>query len=276
MEIGIVNQLSALAHPKRLDLFRLLMRRYPDSVSAGEIARTLDLKANTASVYLSTLRQVGLIRQDRVGVSLFYQSEISAMRDLVGVLLNDCCQNRPDICLTGPYCEARSEASQPPYNLLFICTANSARSIMAEAILNKIGADRFTAYSAGVAPATGPQTEVLQMLREQGHDISDLTSKNVDQFTQITAPKMDFVITVCDRAANDDCPIWSGQPIQAHWGLPDPVHINATASQATLAYRQCYDALTTKLRAFVDLPIETLDRVSLQHALDDIARGIAA
>lgn len=275
MEINTVAQLSALAHPKRLDLFRLLMRRYPDAVPAGEIARSLDLKANTASTYLSALRQVGLIRQNRVGVGLFYQAEIAAMRGLVAILLNECCQNRPDVCMTNHNHAAQSSMMRPPYNVLFICSANSARSIVAEAILNKIGEGQFIAYSAGMTPAEGPHTGIVKILSEHGYNTSELTSKNIDTFRHKTAPKMDFVITVCDRAANDECPIWSEKPMLAHWGLPDPIGSDTLGANTTQAFQKCYDALLKKLNAFVALPVGTLDRIPLQHALDDIARDIA-
>ncbi|MEX0286417.1 MAG: helix-turn-helix domain-containing protein [Paracoccaceae bacterium] len=274
MEIDVPSQLSALSHPKRLDLFRLLMRRYPDAVAAGEIASALDLKANTASVYLTALRNADLIEQTRSGTSLRYQVNLTAVRSLFSGLLSDCCQNRPDLCLP-PFPATDSApmtSAKPPYSVLFICTANSARSIMAEAILNREGQGRFIAYSAGVAPAGSPHPEVLRLLGDKDYDLSALKSQNLDEFAGAGIP-LDFVFTVCDHAANEACPTWPGQPMSAHWGLADPVKVGGNDAEKQLAFQQTYGLLRKRITAFASLPIETLDRVSLQHRLDDIGRG---
>ncbi|WP_171176406.1 helix-turn-helix domain-containing protein [Ruegeria sp. HKCCD8929] len=271
MEIELHDKLGALAHPKRLDLFRLLMRRYPDSVPAGHIAEALALKPNTTSTYLNTLKQAGLIAQTRLGTSLHYTANLPEVRDLFGGLLGECCQNRPDLCQTtsgDPVMTAKDRT----LNALFICTGNSARSIMAEAILRKEGAGLFNAYSAGTAPSAGPHPEVLELLASKDHDISELKSKSVDAFSGDDAPKMDFVFTVCDHAANEECPAWPGQPMSAHWGLPDPVKATGTEAQKHLAFQQAYGLLRNRIAAFVSLPFETLDRISLQHKVDNIGR----
>ncbi|MFT7596412.1 MAG: protein-tyrosine-phosphatase/DNA-binding transcriptional ArsR family regulator [Paracoccaceae bacterium] len=272
MEPLIPEQLGALSHPKRLDLFRLLMRRYPNSVPAGQIAQALDLKPNTASVYLSALKQVGLIDQTRVGTSLQYSVNLAQVRGLFGGLLVDCCQNRPDLCLpssTPTGCIPRPK-SQKPLNVLFICTANSARSIMAEAILQTEGKGRFNAYSAGTTPAGTPHPAVLNLLKSKSYDFSGISSKSLNHFEGDSAPQMDFVFTVCDQAANEECPTWPGHPMIAHWGLPDPT--KATAAEKELAFQQAYGLLRHRIRAFVSLPIESLDQISLQHNVDDIGR----
>ncbi|SPJ29838.1 arsenate reductase/protein-tyrosine-phosphatase family protein [Falsiruegeria mediterranea] len=273
MEIAIHDKLSALAHPNRLEVFRLLMRRYPDAVPAGQIAQALDLKPNTASVYLSALKKAGLIEQTRTGTSLQYTTNLGEVRGLFDGLLGGCCQSRPDLCVptTLPETPIMTDTTRR-LNALFICTGNSARSLMAESILRTEGLGRFNAFSAGTMPSGQPHPKVIELLGSKGHDIGQLRSKSVDEFNSDEAPKMDFVFTVCDHAANEECPTWPGQPMSAHWGLPDPVKAGGTDAQRNLAFQQAYGLLRNRITAFVSLPFETLDRISLQHQIDDIGR----
>ncbi len=271
MEIEIHDRLNALAHPKRLDLFRLLMRRYPDSVAAGQIAEALALKPNTASTYLNVLKSAGLIQQSRSGTSLQYAANLPAVRGLFDELLGGCCQNRPDLCMQ-PSDDPVMASPDRVMNALFLCTGNSARSVMAEAILNNEGNGLFRAYSAGTAPSDGPNSIVLELLKQKDYDTTSLRSKSLEEFAAADAPKMDFVFTVCDHAANEACPAWPGQPISAHWGLPDPVKVEGTDAQKQLAFQQAYGLLRNRITAFASLPFETLDRISLQHKVDDIGR----
>jgi len=271
MEIEIHDKLAALAHPKRLDLFRLLMRRYPDYVPAGQIADALALKPNTTSTYLNALKAVGLIAQARSGTSLQYCANMPEVSGLFDALLGTCCQNRPDLCLSTTATPIRTHPDRV-LNALFVCTGNSARSIMAEAILQKEAKGRFNAYSAGMDPASTPRPEVLALLTRKGYDISSLKSKSLERFASADAPKMDFVFTVCDHAANEACPTWPGQPMSAHWGLADPVKATGTDAQKRLAFQQAFGLLRNRISAFVNLPFETLDRISLQHKVDDIGR----
>ena len=162
--------------------------------------------------------------------------------------------------------------SDRKYKVLFICTGNSARSIFAESILRKEADDRFEAYSAGTRPRSELNPFALEVLDQKGHDISVLRAKNVDEFRGEGAPKFDFVFTVCNQAANEECPAWTGQPVSAHWGMPDPVKADGTPAQKSLAFQQTYGALQNRIRAFAALPIASLDRISLQEAVDDIGR----
>lgn len=162
--------------------------------------------------------------------------------------------------------------SDRTYNALFICTGNSARSIFAETILRTLAADRFTVHSAGTHPNSELNPFAVELLRSKGHDVSGLYAKNMDVFTTPDAPVMDFVFTVCDRAANEDCPAWPGQPVTGHWSTPDPVRAEGTEAQKSLAYQQAYGMLHNRIMAFTALPIPTLDRISLQAAVDDIGR----
>ncbi|UWQ34787.1 helix-turn-helix domain-containing protein [Leisingera sp. M527] len=272
MESTIADKLSALAHPNRLALFRLLMRRYPDAVPAGEIASALDFKPNTASAYLSVLKQAGLISQHRTGTSLMYTADLPGLRGLFDNLLTGCCQNRPDICSPFTNEERAMPTVEHPFNVLFICTGNSARSLLAEAILNQSGEGKFRAYSAGTNPSPGPRPEVASLLLAKGYDTSALHSKDLVEFSAPDAPSMDFIFTVCDHAANEECPAWPGQPMSAHWGMADPVKATGTDAERHLAFQQAYGLLRNRIKAFAALPFETLDRLSLQHQVDGIGR----
>mgnify|MGYP003885362347 FL=1 len=158
------------------------------------------------------------------------------------------------------------------YNVLFICTGNSARSIFAESLLRKISSDRFNAYSAGTKPYSELNPFALRVLKDKGHDISNLRSKNVSEFSGPDAPDLDFVFTVCNQAANEECPAWEGQPISGHWGMPDPVKAEGTDAEKSLAFQHAYGALKRRIEAFTALPVESLDRIGLQSAVDDIGR----
>ena len=274
METLIPSRLSTLGHPQRLAVFRLLMRRYPDRVPATELAHALGLKPNTLSSYVGALMQAGLVTQERAGTSLRYSVDMDAARDTFDYLLLDCCRGRPDICLpvSYPAISREDRMTHRKYNVLFICTGNSARSIFAESILRKEAGDRFNAYSAGTKPRSELNPFALEVLRQKGHDISVLEAKNIAVFQAEDAPELDFVITVCNQAANEDCPAWSGQPVSAHWGMPDPVKAEGSHAEKSLAFQQAYGALLNRIKAFATLPFESLDRMSLQRALDTIAQ----
>ena len=158
------------------------------------------------------------------------------------------------------------------FDVLFICTGNSARSIFAETILNAEGKGRFRAHSAGTRPYSELNPLAIEKLKSLGHDVSGLRSKNVSEFQGPGAPKLDFVFTVCDQAANEECPPWPGQPISGHWGMPDPVKVEGTLAERQLAFSEAYRQLKHRISAFASLPVETLDRISLQREVDRIGR----
>jgi len=281
METVIPHRLATLGHPQRLALFRLLMRRYPDRLPALELARALDLKPNTLSNYVSALLQAGLVTQERAGTSLRYAIDMAAARETIDYLVTECCRGRPDICL--PLTSAQIDGDRPmadrTYNVLFICTGNSARSIFAESNLRREAGDRFIAYSAGTRPRSELNPFALDVLRQKGHDVSVLKAKHVSVFQATEAPVMDFVFTVCNQAANEECPAWSGQPVSAHWGMPDPVKVEGSDAEKSLAFQHAYGALLNRIKAFTALPIASLDRIALQKAVDDIAtdrEGVSA
>jgi len=156
------------------------------------------------------------------------------------------------------------------YNVLFLCTGNSARSIIAEAILNKIGAGRFNAYSAGSHPRGDVNPHARDMLKRLDFDVAQFRSKPWDEFSAPGAPKLDFVITVCD--AGEVCPIWPGQPMSAHWGMPDPAAVEGTPSEIALAFAETYRMLNNRISVFANLKMTGLDRLSLQKKVADVAK----
>lgn len=159
------------------------------------------------------------------------------------------------------------------YNVLFLCTGNSARSIMAEAILSRVGASKFRAYSAGSHPTGRVNPHALRLLQRLNYKTDDFRSKSWDEFAQAGAPQLDFVFTVCDDAAGEVCPIWPGQPMTAHWGVPDPAAVEGTDAEIAAAFADAYGRLNNRISVFCALPIESLDRLSLQKRLDTIGRS---
>jgi arsenate reductase (thioredoxin) len=165
-----------------------------------------------------------------------------------------------------------TQSQREPLSVLFLCTGNSARSIMAECILNRAGRGKFRAYSAGSQPLGHIHPLALNLLRRTNYDVSQLRSKPWDEFAGPGAPKLDFVFTVCDSAAQETCPVWPGQPMTAHWGLPDPAKAEGSDAERAFAFDDCYRMLNQRISIFVNLPIESLNKLSLQRHLDDIGR----
>src|ERR1700683_984098 len=158
------------------------------------------------------------------------------------------------------------------YNVLFLCTGNSARSIMAEGLMNAKGEPRFTAYSAGSHPSGAVRPEALRQLEAVHIPMTGFRSKGWDEFAKPNGPKMDFVFTVCDNAASEVCPIWPGQPMTAHWGVPDPAAVRGTEEQVEKAFRDVFFLLDRRITFFVALPLSTLDGLSLKNEIDGIGR----
>ena len=156
------------------------------------------------------------------------------------------------------------------FDVLFICSGNSARSIFAEALLRDLGKGKFQAFSAGIQPNSELNPFALEVLKRNGHDVSGLRSKHLSAFQKAGVPVMDFVFTVCDAAAAEECPPWPGQPITGHWGLPDPVKATGTDAEKALVFAQTYSALRRRIAAFVELPFEVLDNMALQQRVDRI------
>jgi arsenate reductase len=162
-----------------------------------------------------------------------------------------------------------------PYHVLFLCTGNSARSVLAEAFLNAAGDERFRAFSAGSHPKGAVHPLALELLDRQRIATAELRSKSWDEFAAAGAPPLDFVFTVCDHAAAEVCPVWPGQPITAHWGVPDPAAVEGDESARRRAFLTAWTQLSSRIRIFTSLPIPALDRLTLQGRLDNIGRGVA-
>lgn len=161
---------------------------------------------------------------------------------------------------------------QKQYNVLFLCTGNSARSIMAEAILNERGKGKFTAYSAGSHPTGRVNPVAIKQLETARLPTRELRSKSWDEFGQPGAPHLDFVFTVCDNAAKEVCPIWPGQPMTAHWGIPDPATVLGDDSQVSRAFRDAFMALERRISLFISLPLESLDNLAIKREIDQIGK----
>jgi protein-tyrosine-phosphatase len=159
------------------------------------------------------------------------------------------------------------------FNVLFLCTGNSARSILAEALLNKMGGDKFRAYSAGSDPRGQVNPHALRLLERLNFPTSGLRSKSWNEFSGPDKPQLDFVFTVCDNAANEVCPAWPGQPMTAHWGIPDPAAVEGDDKTIDAAFKEAFLTLQRRISLFAELPVKTLDRMSLKKKLDEIGHG---
>jgi protein-tyrosine-phosphatase/DNA-binding transcriptional ArsR family regulator len=261
---------ATLGHPGRLAVFRLLMRFAPQGVRPTEIAASLGLKQNTLSHHLADLTSSGLVQVTRHGRSLLYAVDLDVTEGLIGYLALDVGRARPD--LLGPLHAPQKEPimRDTDFDVLFICSGNSARSIFAEVLLRDLGKGRFQSFSAGTRPNTELNPFALDVLRRNGHDVADLRSKHISEFQKPGVAVMDFVFTVCDTAAAEECPPWPGQPITGHWGLPDPVKATGTDAEKALVFAQTYGALRRRIAAFVELPFASLDRLALQSGVDRI------
>lgn len=272
-EQAVAARFAALAHPTRVALLRLLVGTGPGGLPAGEIAAALGVAPSSLSFHLRELGHAGLIRAARAGRVIRYAAELDAVRGLAAFLTETCCGGQPDLC--GEGFAARGEINRMadrPCHVLFLCTGNSHRSIMAEAILSREGAGRFRAFSAGSHPAGRVAPETLDLLRRLNHPVEGLRSKSWDEFARPGAPPLDFVFTVCDAAAGEICPVWPGQPMTAHWGVPDPARAAGGPAERGLALADAYRMLANRIGIFVNLPLRSLDRLSLQQRLDEIGR----
>ncbi len=269
--------LAALAHPTRLETFRLLTRYLPYGLAAGDISRLIAVPHNTLSSHLAILEQGALVRSRREGRSVIFVAAPERAILLSKFLVVGCCASVGidlDVLGRGPIVPfpAKREVSvtDRPYNVLILCTGNSARSILAEAILNREGAGRFRAFSAGSHPKGSPNPLALSLLSELGYDVSGLRSKSWEEFAGADAPKMDFIVTVCDSAAGEACPFWPGHPLVVHWGIPDPASVGGTDAEKRAAFLDAYRLLSNRITTFANLDIENFDLATLKRKLVEI------
>ncbi len=270
-----IAALAALAQPTRIECFRLLVQREPEGVAAGELARLLAVPQNTMSAHLAILTRAGLAQSARRGRSIVYRARLDALRKLTLFLLTDCCGGRSEICAPlvadlSPCCAKEAPMPEPVYNVLFLCTGNTARSILAESILRKEGAGRFNVFSAGSQPKGVVNPFALKTLAALGYPTDGLRSKSWDAFAAPGAPQIDFIFTVCDNAAGEACPVWPGKPVTAHWGIEDPAAVEGTDLDKERAFAQAFRYLRNRIVQFTALPIAGLDRLSLKERLQEI------
>jgi protein-tyrosine-phosphatase/predicted transcriptional regulator len=278
MEISTAAQIfSALSQESRLRVLRLLIERGPNGLSAGELAQGLDMPASTTSFHLSALERAGLILSTRQGRHIVYAVRMLTLRELLVFLTEACCGGRPELCgdisrlLPAP--PEESSAMTAAFNVLFRCTHNSARSIMAEAILAKLGGERFRAYSAGSEPSANPMPDVIEKLRALKHDVSDLHCKSWHAFTGRAAPRIDFVIALCDTLEGQACPDFGEKAITALWSLPDPAKFSGKGAERSAMLNELYASIHRRIMIFINLPFEKLDRMALRARLDEIGEG---
>ena len=268
------SALGALAQETRLDLLRLLIGQGASGLAAGKIATALNVPPSTLSFHLNALENAGLTIATRQGRQIVHAVRIAGLRELLTFLTEACCGDRPELCgdlgrlFTGP--EWGEKTMVPAFNVLFLCTRNSARSIMAEAILNKVGRGKFRAYSAGSDPAGQPLPEVIERLAGLDYEVDGLHCKSWDVFTGDEAPAMDFVIALCDTLDGQTCPDFGNKAVTGSWPLPDPAKFEGDASQRSLLLNELYAGLKRRLEIFASLPFASLDRMAARARLDEI------
>lgn len=270
-----IRVFDALAQPTRLETYRLLLRYVPYGLPAGDIARLLAVPHNTMSTHLALLERAGLLAARRDGRSIIYAANVDAAAPHLAALMSEMgltvTPRRDGIARAFPQVRTVA-ANDRVYNVLLVCSANSARSLIAEAVLNREGRGRFRAFSAGSRPRGEPHPVALSLLQSLGYETDGLASKSWNGFAGDEAVEMDFVITTCDAAAGEPCPTFPGHPLQAHWGLPDPILVTGTEAEQRAAFVTTYRRLASRISAFVNLPFSELDLATLKARIADIGR----
>ena len=275
-ETFAIDGLGSLAQPTRLAAFRKLLAAHPGTVPAGDLARHCDVPHNTMSTHLGVLSRAGLVEVERDGRSMNYRADVKAFRGLVKFLTSDCCNGRPDLCgdvsrlIPDTDEQNKDRVMTPAFNVLFLCTHNSARSIMAEALLEKLGKGKFHAYSAGSAPAVAPVPDVIKRLQALGHDVSNLRCKSWNEFTGPNAPRMDFVIALCDTPQGQVCPDLGEKFVTGAWPLPDPADFSGSPTERVTLLNELYAMIRRRIEIFTSLPFASLDKMALKARLDEI------
>lgn len=289
MDIASHLFFHALSDLTRLRCLALMHRR--GEMCVCDLTRILDESQPKISRHLAQLRELGLVQARRSGTWMHYaiapdlpawaQQVLDAAlpafaqtaRGLADLNVLAAAEKMNDLDDAIPSCQTFFEDSlmqQPTYNVLFLCTGNSARSIMAEALLNHWGQGKFHAYSAGSHPRGEIHPRTLELLQRLGFPTDNLRSKNWDEFAQAGAPVMDFVFTVCDQAKNEVCPVWPGQPMTAHWGVPDPVAAEGDEVAKSLAFREAFRVLENRIKLFTSLQLPQLDKLRIKQEIDKI------
>lgn len=252
----VAAALAALAQETRLEIVRMIADRGDSGMRAGEIGARLKMSSATLAFHLKQLRHAKLVTTRRQSRLVIYAAQPRTLSVVLDYLATHCC-----------VADVGNKAQGRTFNVLFLCTNNSARSIMAECLINRLGRGRFRAFSAGSRPLGRIQPYALRILRESGFETKGLRSKNWNEFARPDAPPLDFVFTLCDRANAETCPSWPGQPVRAHWSISDPV---GAAKPDRDAFLKAYGDIEQRLRIFTALPIETLQRFALEKWVREI------
>jgi len=284
--IAVVKALAALAQASRLEVFRSLVVAGEPGLTPGALSESLGVAANTLSFHLKELLHAELITQERVGRNLIYRAQFERMNAVLAYLTQNCCQGQTCMSEQSAPCSPSSFTSTSlspypmsnetkPINVLFLCTHNSARSILAEALLNSMGQGRFKAFSAGSSPRDKQQPNPLglQVLQKVGISTDGLHSKSWDVFADSDAPQMNLIITVCDNAAGEVCPVWPGHPATAHWSYPDPSEGEGSDAEKLEAFRKTLLAIKRRLELFCSLPDAKLEQALLQSSARQLANA---
>ncbi|MCF8482578.1 MAG: metalloregulator ArsR/SmtB family transcription factor [Rhodospirillum sp.] len=258
---------AAIAHETRLDI--VLRLAQVGELAASDLGECTGLKPSALSFHLKDLRMAGLVESHRNGQRLLYSISYEAFTALAAFLPNGGVRGSTE---PAPWELLTMTTDDRVYNVLFLCTGNSARSIMAECILNREGLGRFRAFSAGSRPRGEIDPIAKALLGRDNYPIGELRSKTWDEFTLPESPTMDFVFTVCDDAAGEVCPVWPGQPMTAHWGVPDPVTHQGDETEKVLFTADVFRMLLNRISIFCALPLRSLDKLALQRKLDRIGQ----
>ena len=268
---------GALSIETRLEVLRLLIAEGATGLPAGEIAARLSVPSSTLSFHLAALERAGLTYSTRQSRQIIHAVRFAGLRQLLSFLTEACCGGHPDLCgdiaRLLPYDPSEEKGMTPAFNVLFLCTHNSARSIIAEALLEKVGGGRFRAYSAGSEPVPAPLPEVIEKLRAFGHDVSHLRSKSWNEFIGPDAPRMDFVITLCDTLEAQACPDFGDLAVTGAWPLPDPAKFTGGPAERSTMLNELYASLRRRIEIFAALPFASLDRIAMKARLDEIGGG---
>jgi protein-tyrosine-phosphatase len=256
---------AALSQETRVRLIRLLAAAAPAGMPAGALASRLGVPSSTLSFHLAALEQAGLLQASRAGRQVIYAANPAGIRGLMRAVAETCSAAR----LADLPGDLPRDVVTPTFNVLFLCTHNSARSLIAEAILQRVGRGRFHAYSAGSEPLA-PLPEVIDKLAAFGHDVSRLRSKSWDEFARADAPRMDFVIALCDTPQGQQCPDFGDRAVTGAWPLPDPRKFAGSATERAVLLNELYGGIRRRLDSFRSLPFATLDRMAARERLDRI------
>lgn len=273
----IVSALAALAQESRLAIYRLLVQAGSNGLAAGQISEMTGIAPSSLSFHLKEMTHASMINPRQEGRFIIYSANFDTMNTVLAYLTENCCAGVPctpiSACSTDKGLLPKEPiVSDREFNVLILCTGNSARSIMAEAIFNSIHEKNFKAYSAGSDPKGEVNPFALEVVKSFGYPADDLRSKSWDEFSAPDAPQMDFVFTVCDNAAGQQCPVWPGHPVSAHWGVQDPAAFEGSDEEKRKAFLKIFHQLRSRIQLFAALPLSTLDRNSLQQEAQKIGQ----